>query len=114
MGKQTGSSLGASVARTNWNPDAELNHYLESNHTAHDQMLNKDKIDLLAWWKDNENTLPGSVCAPSFDHGVSDPVENDIFVKTLLATYTGLLASTTIMLATRMTSQRTVATIPES
>ncbi|KAG8087785.1 hypothetical protein GUJ93_ZPchr0010g9651 [Zizania palustris] len=33
----------ASVARTNWNPDAELNHYLESNHTAHDQMLNKDK-----------------------------------------------------------------------
>lgn len=33
------------------------------------------------WCILNKRVLQGSVYAPSFDHGVGDPVEDDIFVS---------------------------------
>lgn len=38
-------------------------------------------ITLCFDWSLKHLCLQGSVYAPSFDHGVGDPVENDIFVK---------------------------------
>uniref|UniRef100_A0A0D9ZXU3 HAT C-terminal dimerisation domain-containing protein n=1 Tax=Oryza glumipatula TaxID=40148 RepID=A0A0D9ZXU3_9ORYZ len=49
-----GTSL---LIRSNWNPDAELNHYLNTNHTKHDRTLDGENFDLLEWWKEKERTL---------------------------------------------------------
>lgn len=53
-GKEQASSSGS---RSNWNPDVELNHYLNTNHTKHDQTLDGENFDLLEWWKEKEQTL---------------------------------------------------------
>nr|ABF96457.1 hypothetical protein LOC_Os03g28220 [Oryza sativa Japonica Group] len=54
-GKEEASSSGS---RSNWNPDAKLNHFLNTNHTEHDRTLDGEDVDLLEWWKEKERTLP--------------------------------------------------------
>uniref|UniRef100_A0A0E0HT13 HAT C-terminal dimerisation domain-containing protein n=1 Tax=Oryza nivara TaxID=4536 RepID=A0A0E0HT13_ORYNI len=54
-GKEQASSSGS---RSNWNPDAELNHYLNTNRTEHDRALDGENVDLFEWWKEKERTLP--------------------------------------------------------
>jgi hypothetical protein len=54
-GKEQASSSGS---RSNWNPDAELNHYLNTNRTEHDRTLDGENVDLFEWWKEKERTLP--------------------------------------------------------
>ncbi|KAM3272165.1 hypothetical protein ACQJBY_042397 [Aegilops geniculata] len=55
---------------------------------AEDSSLNSDEdiatmlpMDGFHLYRSQLDAMEGSVYAPSFDHGVGDPVENDIFVK---------------------------------
>jgi hypothetical protein len=56
---QDSSSTSSQSSTTNWNPIAELNHYLDHNFEATDgELANGKDVNLLLWWKNSARIFP--------------------------------------------------------